>query len=114
MRRLERRTDDMVIIRGVTVHPSAVEAVLRDVSGAEPQYQIVVERHGHLDQATVLVEVSESVFFDEVRRQNEYREKLKRRLASELGVSFEVKLVEKKTREGAAAHGGKVLDLRRR
>ena len=111
MRRIERRTDDMLIIRGVTVHPSSVEAVLREIGGSE-HFQIVVDRKRTLDEATVLVEVSESLFFDEMKLQTELREKVRRRLASELGVTFEVKLVERKTREGLAGQG-RVLDLRR-
>ncbi len=113
MRRMERRTDDMLVVKGVTVHPSAVEAVLRAIEGTEPAYQIVLDRHGVLDEATVLVAVSESMFFDEMKLQTEFREKVKRRLASELGVSFEVKLVDRKTLQNAAAQG-KVVDRRQR
>jgi phenylacetate-CoA ligase len=111
IRRLEQRTDDMLIIRGVTVHPSSVEAVLRDIAGAE-RHQIVIERKHALDEATVVIGMSESVFFDEMKRQSEFRDKVRRRLASELGVSFEVKLVDRKTREGLAGKG-KVVDLRK-
>lgn len=109
--RIEKRTDDMLIIRGVTVHPSSVDAALRDIAGAE-QHQIVIERTGALDTATVLVEISETAFFDEMKRQSEFRDTIRRRLASELGVTFEVKLVGRKTREGLAGKG-RVLDLRR-
>jgi phenylacetate-CoA ligase len=112
MRRVEGRTDDMLIIRGVTVHPSAVETVLREVGGtATPRWQIVIERPGALDEATVLLQVSETVFFDEVRRQADFRERIRRRLASELGVTFEVRLVEPKRELGRE---GTVLDLRNR
>ncbi len=111
MRRLEKRTDDMVIIRGVTVHPRSVEVVLKDMPGVE-HHQIVIEREGALDKATVLVEVSESIFFDEMKKQTEFKERVRRRLASELGVNFEVKLVGRKTRESLAGKG-RVLDLRR-
>jgi phenylacetate-CoA ligase len=113
LRRIVRRTDDMLIVKGVTVHPAAVESVLRNIDGAEPLYQIVLDRRGALDQATLLVGVSESVFFDEMKRQAEFRDRVARRLASELGVSFEVRLVEKKTLESAAAQG-KVVDRRER
>jgi phenylacetate-CoA ligase len=115
MRQIAVRTDDMLVVKGVNVFPSQVEAVLRDVEGTEPNYEIVLERKRALDEATVLVEVSETVFFDEMKRQTEFREKLKRRLASELGVSFEVKLVEKKTLERTEGKGpGNVRDLRGR
>ena len=113
IRRIEARSDDMLVVKGVNVFPSQVEAVLREVEGREPRFQIVLERKHELDQATVLVEVSQSVFFDEVRRQSEFRENLRRRLASELAISFEVKLVEKKTLEGPAGQA-RVVDLRKR
>ena len=102
----------MLIVRGVNVFPSQVEAVLREIDGKDtPRHQIVLERHHALDEATVLVEVSQSVFFDEVKLQAEFRETVKRRLASELGVTFEVKLVQKSTMDAVAAKGH-VVDLR--
>ena len=113
MRRIEGRSDDMLVVKGVNVFPSQVEAVLRDVQGVEPLFRIVLERKHALDEATVLVALSQSGFFDEMKLQAEFREKLRRRLASELGVSFEVKLVERKTLEGQSA-AERVLDLRKR
>ncbi len=112
MRRIEARSDDMLIVRGVNVFPSQVETVLRNMDGERaPRHQIVIERRNALDEATVLVEVSQSAFFDEVKLQAEFRETVKRRLASELGVGFEVKLVQKNTMDGAAAKGH-VVDRR--
>jgi phenylacetate-CoA ligase len=113
IKRMERRSDDMLIIKGVNVFPAQVEAVLHAADGTGPRYQLVVERRDALDVATVLVEVSASVFFDEIKLQAGYRDQLRHRLASELGVHFEVKLVEKSTMDGVAAKG-KVVDLRRR
>jgi hypothetical protein len=48
-----------------------------------------------------------------MRRQTEFRDRLRRRLATDLGVTFEVKLVETKTIESAARQG-RVVDLRGR
>ncbi len=110
MRGVDGRTDDMLVVKSVNVYPSEVEAVLRDVQGSEPRYQIVLDRKRALDSATVLVEISR--FFDEMKRQAEFRETVKRRLSSELGVTFEVKLVERKTME-RVLRKGKVVDLRR-
>ncbi len=112
IRRIEARSDDMLIVKGVNVFPSQVEAVLREIDGRQaPRHQIVIERQHALDEATVLVEISQSVFFDEVKLQSEFRDTVKRRLASELGVNFEVKLVQKNTMDGVAAKGH-VVDLR--
>ncbi len=56
LHRITGRNDDMLIIRGVNVFPSQIEAVLVGLPGIAPHYQIVVEREGPLDQLTVEVE----------------------------------------------------------
>jgi phenylacetate-CoA ligase len=112
LRRIAARSDDMLKVKGVNVFPSQVEAVLREVLGAEPLFQIVLERRHALDEATVLVATSASAFFDEMRKQTELRDHLEKRLASELGVTFAVKLVAPHTLESAADRR-KVVDLRK-
>ncbi len=109
MSRVKGRTDDMLIVKGVSVFPAQLEAVLREVEGTEPHFQLVLERRGALDHATVLVEMSESIFFDEMRKQTQLRDAIQARLASDLGVSFEVKLVQRKT----LAPGRRVVDNRK-
>ncbi|MBK5094539.1 MAG: phenylacetate--CoA ligase, partial [Deltaproteobacteria bacterium] len=67
MGRVKGRTDDMLIIKGVNVFPSQIESVLFEIEGTEPHYQIEIDRKGGLDEATVLVEVGEKIFFDQMR-----------------------------------------------
>jgi phenylacetate-CoA ligase len=111
IRRIAARSDDMIKVKGVNVFPSQVEAVLREVLGTEPLFQIVLERTRALDDASVLVAMSQGTFFDEMKKQTELRDLLRKRLASELGVTFEVKLVARQTLE-SAADKRKVVDLR--
>ena len=113
MSRVTGRTDDMLIIRGVNVFPSQIEHVLFEIEGTEPHYQIVIDRKGAMDEATVLVEVAESIFFDQMRRQREMVETIQKRLAHELGISVVVKLVEKKTLERFEGKAKRVVDLRK-
>ena len=116
MRRMARvmgRTDDMLIIRGVNVFPSQIETVLFDIEGTEPHYQIIIDRKGALDETTVLVEASEKIFFDEMKRQAALIDTIKRRLASELGISVDVKLVEKKSLERFEGKAKRVIDNRK-
>lgn len=116
LRRISRvmgRTDDMLIIKGVNVFPSQIEAVLFDMEGTEPHYQIVIERKGAMDKATVLVEASEAIFFDQMKKQSELVVAIKKRLAEELGISVEVKLVEKKTIERSEGKARRVVDRRK-
>jgi phenylacetate-CoA ligase len=50
---LRGRRDDMLIVRGVNVHPSTVEHVLLQIGGVAPHYRLVVERPGALDELTL-------------------------------------------------------------
>jgi phenylacetate-CoA ligase len=113
MSRVMGRTDDMLIIRGVNVFPSQIEAVLFAIEGTAPHYQIIIDRKGALDDATVLVEASEKIFFDEMKKQKELIEAIKKRMASELGIAVEVKLVEKKTIERFEGKAKRVIDNRK-
>ncbi len=59
--RVTGRNDDMLIIRGVNVYPSQLEAALLGRPGIAPHYQLVVERRGSLDQVSVEVEAQPGV-----------------------------------------------------
>jgi phenylacetate-CoA ligase len=59
--RVTGRDDDMLIIRGVNVYPSQVEAVLVNLPDLAPHYQIVLMREGALDAMTVEVELAPQV-----------------------------------------------------
>jgi len=61
IKRITGRNDDMLIIRGVNVYPSQIEAVLVGLPDVAPHYQIVVERKGTLDHLTVEVEMAPNV-----------------------------------------------------
>jgi len=113
MSRVTGRTDDMLIIKGVNVFPSQIENVLFEIEGTEPHYQIVIDRKGAMDEATVLVEAGESIFFDQMRRQGEMVDRIRKRLAHELGISVVVKLVETKTLGRSEGKAKRVVDLRK-
>jgi len=115
LQRMERvfgRTDDMLIIKGVNVFPSQIEAVLFEIEGTEPHYQIIVEREGRLDKTTVLVEVVEAIFSDQMKKQREFVNQIQKRLQVELGIGVEVKLVEEKTLERFEGKARRVIDKR--
>jgi len=112
MQRVMGRSDDMLIIKGVNVFPVQIEKVLFEIEGTEPHYQIIVDRENHSDKVTVLVEVVESIFFDEMRKQRVMVEHIKSCLASELGISVDVKLVEEKTLERSEGKSKRVIDNR--
>lgn len=59
MSRVMGRTDDMLIIRGINVYPSQVEAALVGLPELSPHYQLVVTREKTLDDLEVKIEVNE-------------------------------------------------------
>jgi phenylacetate-CoA ligase len=73
MGRIKGRADDMLIIRGVNVYPTQVEAALLRLPELTPNYRIVVSRTGPLDEAEVEVEVAQERVGDpDLRRRAEY------------------------------------------
>ncbi|MFW8600293.1 phenylacetate--CoA ligase family protein [Desulfobacterota bacterium M19] len=112
MERIFGRTDDMLIIKGVNVFPSQIESVLFEIEGTEPHYQIIVEREGRLDKTTVLIEVVDSIFSDQMKKQREFVNLIQKRLQTELGIGVEVKLVEEKTLERFEGKARRVIDKR--
>ncbi len=113
MSRVMGRSDDMLIIKGVNVFPTQIEAVLFEIEGTEPHYRLVVDRENNEDKLTVMVEVVESIFFDEMKKQRALVETIKKRLASELGIGVEIKLVEERSLERFDGKGARVIDNRR-
>ncbi len=55
------RSDDMLIVRGVNVYPSQIEAVLVGRAGIAPHYQLVVDRRGQLDHVSIDIEAEPGV-----------------------------------------------------
>ena len=106
------RTDDMLIIRGVNVFPSQIESVLMDMEGIAPYYQMIVEREGNLDKLTVLVELTEDTFTDEVRKLEAMSQKVTNAIQSILGIAAKVKLVEPKSIERFEGKAKRVIDKR--
>ncbi|KXG74321.1 Phenylacetate-coenzyme A ligase [Fervidicola ferrireducens] len=110
--RIEGRTDDMIIIRGVNVFPSQIEHVLLEVGQTEPHYQLVIDRVGYLDVLEVQVEVSEKMFSDDVRSLEMLSKKIQNEIESTLGISVKVKLVEPKTIERSEGKAKRIIDKR--
>ncbi|MDY0144364.1 MAG: phenylacetate--CoA ligase [Kiritimatiellia bacterium] len=111
--RLMGRTDDMLIIRGVNVFPSQVEDVLVRIEGVYPQYLIIVDRKGNLDTIEIQVEVTESLFSDEVRKLEALRDQIHHQIKTMLNVSAKITLVEPKTIERTLGKAKRVQDRRK-
>ena len=113
MEKVTGRSDDMLIIRGVNVFPSQVEAVLMEVPGIEPHYQIIVDRKGSMDDIEVMVEVNEKVFSDEIKVLNNLTKHITDRFRSILGISAKITLVEPQTIPRSEGKAVRVIDRRK-
>ena len=113
MRKTMGRSDDMLIIKGVNVFPSQIEEVLFAIDGCEPHYQLVVDRQGAMDVLEVQIEVTENIFFDEMKKQKSFLEGVEKKLQSTLGVGATVKLVEPNSIPRHVGKADRVIDKRK-
>ena len=111
--RFKGRVDDMLIIRGVNVFPSQIEAALVDVEEVTPHYMMIVDRVNNLDTLEVQVEIDPKFYTDEVRAIEALTKKIAHVIQQALGISAKVKIVEPQTlvrSQGKAVH---VIDNRK-
>jgi phenylacetate-CoA ligase len=114
MKKTMGRSDDMLIIKGVNVFPSQIEEILFAIEGCEPHYQLVLEREGDTDVLEVRIEVTENIFFDEMKKQKAFVEQVERKIHSALGVGVSVKLVEPSILPRHEGKAVRVIDNRKR
>jgi phenylacetate-CoA ligase len=111
--RVTGRDDDMMIIRGVNVYPSQLEAVLVSVPGVAPHYQIVLTRDGALDAMMVEVETAPGSPADEAHRQKTAKD-IVAQIKARLGVSCEVAIKASGEVPRSQGKAVRVKDLRKK
>lgn len=113
MGRIEGRTDDMLIIRGVNVFPSQIEHTLLQIKGVEPHYMIIVDRDGAMDTVEVQVELSRELVGDTVMEIEALRSKVQAKLASEVLIHAHVTLCQPGSLKRSEGKAQRVIDNRR-
>jgi len=93
MGRISGRSDDMLIIRGVNVFPSQVEAQILQMPALAPHYQLVVTRVGHLDALAVLCELRADVAGNVADDVDVLARELQHRIKTHIGVTTSVQLL---------------------
>jgi phenylacetate-CoA ligase len=104
---LRGRRDDMLIVRGVNLHPSLVEHVLLGVDGVAPHYRLIVHRPGTMDEVTVECEPTQP----EIDR-DELRERLERLLRENAGLRITVSVLDPGAVPRSEGKAVRVLDRR--
>lgn len=113
MDRIQGRSDDMLIIRGVNVFPSQIEGVLMSIPEIGGNYEIVVERIGHLDKLTINVEVKDFALLDNYSKLEDLVKKVRQKLKVVLQIDAVVRLVEPQSLKRFEGKAKRVTDLRK-
>ena len=103
----------MLIIRGVNVFPSQIEAALCELDEVTPHYMMIVDRVNNLDTLEVQVELNPNYYTDEVRVLEALTKKIAHTIQQALGINAKIKIVEPQTlvrSQGKAVH---VIDNRK-
>ncbi len=112
MEKIEGRTDDMLIIRGVNVFPSQIEEVLLKTKEIGPHYEIVIEKKGYLDMMEIHVELEDTTLLESYGKLEELQNRIRHQLRTVLGIEAKITLVEPYTLKRFEGKAKRVKDNR--
>ena len=113
IKRINCRSDDMFIIRGVNVYPSQIEAALMTVDACTPNYFITLERAKELDTVLVEVELKPECFSDSIAAMENLRREIRDAIARIVGIRMEIRIVEPGSLARSQGKAKRVLDKRK-
>ena len=107
--RINKRCDGIIVMKGTSINPEHIGHILAKVNDDHPKYQIIVDQQGGQDQLTVLVEISDTIFFDEMKKQRGLVDTFHQAVSEFLGWEVKITLVE----PGSLDSDNQVLDKRK-
>jgi len=102
------RLDDMVIIKGVNVMPSAIEAIIRSNPNLTGEYRMIVDKKDHLDN--VIIETEHKKEF--IGNLGSLEEQVRNEIKAMLGVSTRVVVYDEDTLPRATHKAKRLIDKR--
>ena len=112
MSRITGRTDDMLVVRGVNVFPSQIEAVLMGVKEASAHYMLVVDRVNSQDKLTVQVELKDDVDINDADTLEKLAAYIKTQIKQTLLISAKVELLPPKSIARSEGKAKRIIDNR--
>jgi phenylacetate-CoA ligase len=106
------RSDDMMVIRGVNVFPSQIEAVLMTVQGIGPHYQIIVTTEHFMDRLEIQVEITDGERLESYAGLEGLIREIRQKLRVVLQIDAKVTLLNPQTLERTAGKSKRVIDKR--
>ncbi len=110
--RIRGRSDDMFIVKGVNIFPIQVERVLMNIPEVGNNYMILLQRQNNVDEMVVRVEVTESIFVEDMRQLQRIQQKISRDLRGELLVTPKIELVEPNSLPRSEGKAVRLVDQR--
>ena len=111
--RIQGRTDDMIIIKGVNIFPMQIEQVLLAMPEVYTNYLVELKRENFNEVMIVKVEVQEHFFQEDLKYLTSLRKRLTEALKNELLVTPIVELVEPNTLPRTEGKALRIMDLRK-
>ena len=112
MSRITGRTDDMLVVRGVNVFPSQIEAVLMGVKEASAHYMLVVDRVNSQDKLTVQMELKDDVDINDADKLEKLAAYIKTQIKQTLLISAKVELLPPKSIARSEGKAKRITDNR--
>jgi phenylacetate-CoA ligase len=113
IKRINHRSDDMLIIRGVNVYPSQIEVALMTVEACSPNYFITLDRAKELDTVLVEVELKPECFSDSIAAMEDLRRQIRDAIARITGIRMDIRIVEPNSLARSQGKARRVLDKRK-
>lgn len=113
MNKILGRSDDMMIIRGVNVFPSQIEAILLEFPEYEPYFLIEVDRINNTDTFEIKVEVKPEFYTDQINVLVRLRQRLASRIQSVVGIQPDIHIVEPNSIERSTGKAKRAIDHRK-
>jgi phenylacetate-CoA ligase len=110
--RIQGRSDDMIIVKGVNIFPLQIDKVLMGLPEVHTNYLVELTRQDFNDRMLVKVEVRESFFKEDLKYLAGLRKRITEALKSELLVTPAVELVEPNTLPATEGKAVRVIDRR--
>jgi phenylacetate-CoA ligase len=110
--RIQGRSDDMFIIKGVNIFPIQIEQVLMNIAEVGNNYVIILQRENNVDIMKVRVEVNDRVFVEDMRKLQQLQKKIAHELRGELLVTPHVELVEPNSLPKSEGKAVRLIDQR--
>lgn len=110
--KMQGRSDDMLIIKGVNVFPSQIESAITGTSGISPHYQLIVTKEGYFDALEVVLELVDGSLLNNYKELVALERSIKHKIRTVVGIDVKIKLVNPNTIERSQGKAKRVIDLR--